>query len=176
MLRSRVRLLAGAWMFVCCVCFVLSGRGLCDELITRPEESYWLWCVVVCDLETLKMWRPWSALGRSATGEKNVRDISLYSSIKDCQNNVVQGNHMKRNTGTVAFQHIMTWRWIECHDSSEVLAVSIFKVEAGCSETCHFYHSFLRLSYDSSITSSNQVLHRVWSGAFCFNFHYLSSA
>jgi hypothetical protein len=21
---------------------VLSGRGLCDELITRPEESYWL--------------------------------------------------------------------------------------------------------------------------------------
>jgi len=30
----------------------LSGRGLCDELITRPEESYRLWCVVVCDLET----------------------------------------------------------------------------------------------------------------------------
>ena len=32
---------------------MLSGRGLCDELITRPEESYRLWCVVVCDLETL---------------------------------------------------------------------------------------------------------------------------
>jgi len=32
----------------------LSGRGLCDELITRPEESYRLWCVVVCDLENLK--------------------------------------------------------------------------------------------------------------------------
>jgi len=31
---------------------VLSGIGLCDELITRPEESYRLWCVVVCDLET----------------------------------------------------------------------------------------------------------------------------
>jgi hypothetical protein len=31
---------------------VLSGRGLCDELITRPEESYRLCCVVVCDLET----------------------------------------------------------------------------------------------------------------------------
>jgi len=31
---------------------VLSGRGLCDELITRPEESYRLWYVVVCDLET----------------------------------------------------------------------------------------------------------------------------
>jgi len=33
---------------------VLSGRGLCDELITRPEESYRLWCVVVYDLETTK--------------------------------------------------------------------------------------------------------------------------
>jgi len=34
---------------------VLSGRCLCDELITRPEESYRLWCVVVCDLETTKI-------------------------------------------------------------------------------------------------------------------------
>jgi len=42
-----------AWMSVCCECFVLSGRGLCDELITRPEESYRVWCVVVCDLENL---------------------------------------------------------------------------------------------------------------------------
>jgi len=39
-------------MFVCCECCVLSGRVLCDELITRPEESYRLWCVVVFDLET----------------------------------------------------------------------------------------------------------------------------
>jgi len=38
-------------MSVCCECCVLSGRGLCGELITRPEESYRLWCVVVCDLE-----------------------------------------------------------------------------------------------------------------------------
>ena len=32
---------------------MLSGRGLCDELITHPEESYRLWCAVVCDLETV---------------------------------------------------------------------------------------------------------------------------
>jgi hypothetical protein len=31
---------------------VLSGRGLCDELITHPGESYRLWRVVVCDQET----------------------------------------------------------------------------------------------------------------------------
>jgi hypothetical protein len=34
------------------VSVVLSGRGLCDGLIIRPEESYRLWRVVVCDVET----------------------------------------------------------------------------------------------------------------------------
>ena len=38
-------------MFICCECCVLSGRGLCDGLITRPEESYRLWRVVVFDQE-----------------------------------------------------------------------------------------------------------------------------
>jgi len=38
---------------------VLSGRGLCDELITRPEESYRLCCVVVCELETSRMGAPY---------------------------------------------------------------------------------------------------------------------
>jgi len=38
---------------------VLSGRGLCDELITRPEESYRLCCVVVCDPETSIMGAPY---------------------------------------------------------------------------------------------------------------------
>jgi hypothetical protein len=33
------------------VCYVCSGRGLCDELISRPEESYRLWRVVVCNQE-----------------------------------------------------------------------------------------------------------------------------
>jgi hypothetical protein len=52
--RSWVRIPPGAWMFVCCV----SGRGLCDELITRPEESCRLWRVVVCDQETTWARRP----------------------------------------------------------------------------------------------------------------------
>jgi len=38
---------------------VLSGIGLCDELITRPQESYRLCCVVVCDLETSRMGAPY---------------------------------------------------------------------------------------------------------------------
>ena len=36
----RVRIPPRAWMSVCCECCVLSGRGLCVGLITRPEESY----------------------------------------------------------------------------------------------------------------------------------------
>jgi hypothetical protein len=50
-------------MSACCGCCVLSGRGLCDELITRPEDSYRLWCLVVCDLETSSMRRPWPTGG-----------------------------------------------------------------------------------------------------------------
>ena len=59
LLRSWVRIPPGAWIFVCSECRVLSGRGLCDELITRPEESYRLWCVVVCDLETSRIGAPY---------------------------------------------------------------------------------------------------------------------
>ena len=59
LLRSWVRIPPGAWIFVCCECRVLSGRGLCDELITRPEESYWLCCSVVCDVETSRIGAPY---------------------------------------------------------------------------------------------------------------------
>ena len=31
---------------------MLSGRGLCDWPITRPEESYRLWCDIDCDRES----------------------------------------------------------------------------------------------------------------------------
>jgi len=86
LLRLWVRIPSGAWMSVCCECCVLSGRGLCDALITRPEESYRLWCVVVCDLDTSRMKRPWPALGRSATGkvmERENRRISYNKSQQD---------------------------------------------------------------------------------------------
>ena len=71
LLRLWVRITPGAWMSVYCECCVLSGSGLCDALITRPEESYRLWRVALCDLETSRTRRPWPALGRSATGKKN---------------------------------------------------------------------------------------------------------
>ena len=46
----------------------------CDELTTRPEESYRLCGVVVCDLETPRMRRPWPALGRSTIKKYPLND------------------------------------------------------------------------------------------------------
>ena len=99
LLRSWVRILPGAWIFVCCECRVLSGRGLCDELITRPEESYRLWCVVVCDLEILRMRRPWPALGRSATEKKIIIWILSFAQY------VNYWAHL-----SMLFPHSFTWR------------------------------------------------------------------
>jgi len=60
-------------MFVCCEYCVLSGRGLCDELITRPEESYRLWCVDVCDLENRTNEGPMTRVASQRhRGKKNI--------------------------------------------------------------------------------------------------------
>ena len=59
---------------------MLSGRGLCDELITRPEDSYRLWCVVVCELENLKNEEAVTRVGSQRHRKKNycgVRKIHL---------------------------------------------------------------------------------------------------
>jgi hypothetical protein len=63
-------------MFVCCECCVLSGRGLCDELITRPEESYQLWCVFVCDLETFKNEEAMTRVGSQRHRKKKISRVS----------------------------------------------------------------------------------------------------
>jgi len=39
LLELQVRIPPGAWMFFCCECCVLSGRGSCVGVIARPEES-----------------------------------------------------------------------------------------------------------------------------------------
>ena len=73
-------------MFACCECCVLSGRGLCDGLITRPEESYRLWRVVVCDQETSRMRRLkpatglWKIQRQGCNAKKaNNKQLSCYS-------------------------------------------------------------------------------------------------
>ena len=88
LLRLWVRILPRAWMSVCCECCVLSGRGLCDEVITRPEESYRLWCVIECDLETSGMGSPWPT-GDSFAKWKEINyicQIQYFSTIVNTQN------------------------------------------------------------------------------------------
>ena len=80
LLRVWIRIPPGAWMFVCSKCCVSSGRGLCDGPITRPEESYRMWCVVVCDLETSRV-RSWPALDRSAIGKQNTSSLATFLTL-----------------------------------------------------------------------------------------------
>ena len=63
LLRSWVRIPRGAWMFVCCECWMLSVRRLCDELITHPEESYRLWCVIVVWSRNLRIEEAMTCVG-----------------------------------------------------------------------------------------------------------------
>jgi hypothetical protein len=116
LLRSWVRIPTGAWMFICCECCVLSGRGLCD-LITRPEESYRLWCVDVCDLETSRMRRPWPALGRSATENKNVRVLLISSLIMRVYKRVYQYWYLNQPSFrivTIIFKLWVSYSVIHC--------------------------------------------------------------
>jgi hypothetical protein len=78
--RSAVARLLRLWVRIhygngclCVVSVVLSGRGLCDELITRPEESYQLWCVVVCDLK----WGSPDPLGGCRTNKNQTKSILI---------------------------------------------------------------------------------------------------
>ena len=78
---------------------MLSGRGLCDELITRPEESSRLCCVVVCDLETSRMGAPY------------IYDISRlrvklgHTEQQDCQ------LHRDTKKKIVYIVYVIVWHW-----------------------------------------------------------------
>jgi hypothetical protein len=78
LLRSWVRSPPGGWVLVCCECYVLSGRCLCDELNTRPEETYRLWCVVVCDLETSWTRRSWPTGGCCAKNKQTIHTTQTW--------------------------------------------------------------------------------------------------
>lgn len=50
----RIRIRPGAWRSVSCDCCMLSGRGLCFGLITRPQTSYRLSCVCDCEASIMR--------------------------------------------------------------------------------------------------------------------------
>jgi len=134
-----------AWMFVCCECCLLSGRGLCDGLITRPEKSYRLWCVVVCDLETSRMRRPWHALGRSATRKKT----SLWDQFQICTLHFLHSviHNMMRRTKLWCWLAFLQWSTkIMFGNRSFVCVGETVIIYKKVKTTQHPYHHFLQLS------------------------------
>jgi hypothetical protein len=61
-----------------CTVFVLSGRGLCDGPIPRPEECYRLWCVLECD--QMKSQKPPTPAVNKSVEEGRTK----YSKVKYC--------------------------------------------------------------------------------------------
>jgi len=122
-------------MFVCCECCVLSGRGLCNELITHPEESYRLWCIILCDLEKLKNEEAMTRVGsqRHSKKKKNasVNKIFIIFKIASALNlKFFRGKCYKRlrnvSAGTITLchgQHFVHQLWVQqgCTRKWEVL-------------------------------------------------------
>jgi len=59
-------------MSVCCECCVLSGRGLCDGLITRPEKPFRVWYVVIYDGQSSIVRRSWPPGGLLRHGKNKI--------------------------------------------------------------------------------------------------------
>jgi hypothetical protein len=63
-----------ARMSVSCECCVLSGRGLCDGLVPRPEESYRLWRVSNVTTKPRRNEEALAHIGLSSDREKKLID------------------------------------------------------------------------------------------------------
>jgi hypothetical protein len=59
-------------MLVSCTVFMLSGRGLCDGPIPRPEESCRLRCVSECD--QVKVKTPYTCCEQVEEGRTAIED------------------------------------------------------------------------------------------------------
>jgi len=95
---------------------VLSGRGLCDELITRPEESHRLWCVVVCDLENLKNEEAMTRVG-SQRHRKNNGRVWCFKSHRTPLTVVWNANLM-----------MTQWGWNKLHFYEDNISVFVMLV------------------------------------------------
>ena len=93
-------------MFVCCEYCALSGRGLCDELITRPGGSYRLLCVVVCDLETTKNPREYGGGQGPRPREKKMSDLNWGELLRLLNSLIQPETQITTNTVVYDFTQI----------------------------------------------------------------------
>jgi hypothetical protein len=146
LLRSWVRMPLGAWMsvvsVVCC-----AGRGLWDGLITRPEKSYRLLCVVVCDLENLMKGRPGPLGGCSARNKQaNKQNIWLINCVWNVMAHAQKPDFVFRRNGRVHLSR--RGRHFSRLLAAEVCASAVLILDTPCSEVVwrvlatHSIHQF----------------------------------
>ena len=112
-LGLRVRIPPGAWISVCCKCYVLSGRSLWVRLITRPEESYRVWCVWMWswsfdNKDALAHW------GMLCHGKKNTvlmqQNFLCFISLKTLH--LLRSNTISDFVSTFSYQQFLRpWRY-----------------------------------------------------------------
>ena len=83
----RVRIPPGAWQSVNCDRCVMSSTGICDRLISRPDESYRV-CVCVCvSLSVIKgdnnlyVCNRWVNRGKDKVSKKTMRRAWSWSNL-----------------------------------------------------------------------------------------------
>ena len=111
LLRLWVRIPPRKWISVCCV---LSGRGLCDEMITCPEEIYLLCFVVMCDLETSRMRRSWP----TGEGEGEGRRELLRQTTKTTIDILKYLKQWTKRKNQSTFLNRWKYYWLVCTSSS----------------------------------------------------------
>jgi hypothetical protein len=116
-----IRIPPAAWTFVCCDCRVLLRRGLCDELIIRPEESYRLWCVLECDLETWWMRTPWTTEWSGGAVECptpiKMHFIEISQTLRDSQNCLHFNNARSSRCRVRVTKRMYSYIWFTFHNS-----------------------------------------------------------
>jgi len=90
---------------------MLSGRDLCDELVARPEESYRLCCVVVCDLETSRMGAPYIYIYIYDISRLRVKPFNVK--VEDVYNCLC-----KALVNTQILRQTVGCHWTTCHSAA----------------------------------------------------------
>ena len=75
------------------LCFVLKKRGICDRLISRPEEPYLVWCFHLCLISKPEQWGDLAGIGLLHHKKKyKMCDDSTTQIGKE--NNINEGNEV----------------------------------------------------------------------------------
>jgi hypothetical protein len=73
-------------MSVSCECCLLSGRGLCDELVPRSKESYRVWCFLCVIVKPRRNEEAQADIGCLAIEKKNEDNTKILIKLFRGQN------------------------------------------------------------------------------------------